>query len=68
MFDDPYWARVLTPAITAVAQPTLEIGRTAFELLRARLKSEQRLPQQVVLDTRLVLRDSCAPPRSGKRI
>lgn len=41
MFDDPDWARLLTPPVTAIAQPTHDVGRAAFELLRSRLKGEQ---------------------------
>jgi DNA-binding LacI/PurR family transcriptional regulator len=67
MFDDPDWARVLKPAVTVIAQPTVEIGRSAFELLRSRLKGEKGPPRSIVLDTRFVLRESCAPPPSRKR-
>jgi LacI family transcriptional regulator len=42
MFDDPDWARLLTPAITAVRQPTAEIGARAFALLEERMR---RVPE-----------------------
>jgi DNA-binding LacI/PurR family transcriptional regulator len=61
MFDDPDWARLVTPAITAIAQPTHEIGRTAFDLLRSRLTGEKSGPRDVVLAARFMQRGSCAP-------
>jgi DNA-binding LacI/PurR family transcriptional regulator len=67
MFDDPEWAKLVKPQITSIAQPTMEIGRAAFELLRSRLKGENGPPQEVVLATKFMLRESCAAPASGKR-
>jgi LacI family transcriptional regulator len=36
-FDEHEWSEYLDPPITAVSQPAYEIGRLAFELLRARI-------------------------------
>ncbi len=58
-FDDMPWATSLRPPLTAVAQPTEELGRTAAQLLLERLKDPKRLVRQVVLPTRLIVRASC---------
>lgn len=36
-FDEHEWSEYLDPPITAMVQPTYEIGRRAFELLRAKI-------------------------------
>lgn len=64
IFDDPDWAPVMNPPITAVAQPTRELGATAFKLLEARLSRKRGAKvEDVVLPTSLQIRASCAPPR-----
>ena len=58
-FDDMPWATSLRPPLTAVAQPAEELGRTAAQLLLERLADPSRVPRQVVLATRLMVRASC---------
>jgi LacI family transcriptional regulator len=59
-FDDFEWAAVLRPRITAVAQPTYEIGVTATRLLIERIEDRGGPePRRVVLPTRLIVRESC---------
>ena len=58
-FDDMPWATSLNPPLTAVAQPDLEIGRSAAELLLARIANPERAVRHVVLDATLVVRASC---------
>lgn len=58
-FDDMPWATALRPALTAVAQPTFELGAAAAQLLLARLRDPQRPFRRVVLETRLMIRGSC---------
>ena len=60
-FDDfPYpWSDAFRPHLTTVAQPAFEIGRTAAELLLARVREPSLPSRQVVLETRLVVRSSC---------
>ena len=61
-FDDSELSRVVTPALTTVWQPLEEMGRMAVSLL-ARLIDRQRVETlRVELATRLVVRDSTAPP------
>lgn len=62
-FDDFEWASVFQPRLTTVAQPSYDMGRTAVELLFARLDGTSPVgPQEVVLSPTLVVRDSCAAP------
>lgn len=74
-FDDVPLAALLDPGATVVAQDPTAMGRTAAELLFARLDGDQSHPIQVVVPTRLVergsgeipapLRASSATRRSG---
>jgi LacI family transcriptional regulator len=62
-FDDLEEAEIVTPALTTIRQPLAEMGRIAVSLL-IRLLDNQRLEAlHVELGTRLVVRDSTAPPR-----
>ncbi|MER6181457.1 LacI family DNA-binding transcriptional regulator [Streptomyces sp. NPDC001652] len=56
-FDDIPWFVHTDPPITAVAQPTGELGRAAVRALVDRI--EGRPPQSVTLPARLVVRRSC---------
>jgi LacI family transcriptional regulator len=57
-FDDPSWARLMHPALTAVDQPTYEMGRTAAELLSRRIAGGDEPPTTVVLSPTLLVRES----------
>ncbi|MBS1885847.1 MAG: LacI family DNA-binding transcriptional regulator [Actinobacteria bacterium] len=58
-FDDLDWTTLVDPPITVVAQPVIEVGRRAGELLLDRLRGDDGPPRQVVLPTELVVRSSC---------
>ncbi len=58
-FDDTTCAQLLEPAITVIEQPTYEIGRTAAELLIKRIMDPTRSIREVVLKTKLLVRQSC---------
>lgn len=58
-FDDTTWAKLIEPALTVIEQPTYEIGRTAAELLIKRIQDPTRSNREVVLKTKLILRQSC---------
>jgi DNA-binding LacI/PurR family transcriptional regulator len=62
-FDDAPWTPWLDPPLTTVAQPAYELGRRAAELLLARLEEPGGPPRSVVLEARLVVRDSCGARR-----
>ena len=57
-FDDLPLAELLTPALTAVTQDPALIGRTAAELLFARLDGDPSPPRRRVIPTRLLPRGS----------
>ena len=61
-FDDSESASLITPALTTVRQPLAEMGRTAVNLLRRLLDGQRIETLHVELGTRLVVRDSSAPP------
>ncbi len=61
-FDDVPWMAMVDPGITAVAQPALEMGRRAAQLLLRR-SADPDCPQAVeTLEPTLILRGSTAPP------
>src|SRR2546421_3628822 len=64
-FDDIEHATLLTPTHTTVRQPPAEMGRTAVSLLVRLLERHSFETLHVELATRLVVRDSTAPPRAG---
>jgi LacI family transcriptional regulator len=57
-FDDFPVADLLDPGVTVVAQDAAALGRTAAELLFARLDGDRSPPRHVVVPTRLVPRGS----------
>ncbi|MDQ1598862.1 MAG: LacI family transcriptional regulator [Actinomycetota bacterium] len=57
-FDDLPWARLVHPRLTAVAQPTYDLGRTAAQMLVERASDPGSPVRGVTLPTRLVVRDS----------
>lgn len=61
-FDDFYWATLLRPRLTMVRQPAREIGMTAARMLIDHIEGRQKKPSVQCLTTRLMVRDSCAPP------
>lgn len=58
-FDDAPWARSLNPPLTVIAQPTVEIGLRAAELLQERIQQPDLPARLAVLPTTLVVRASC---------
>lgn len=61
-FDDTSWAKLLEPALTVIEQPTYEIGRTATEMLIKRIDDPTRSNREVILNTKLIVRQSCGCP------
>lgn len=63
-FDDLTLGSLLSPPLTCVARPDVEQGALAMRLLLSRLRDGGRdAPRRIVLDTRLTVRGSTAPPR-----
>jgi LacI family transcriptional regulator len=63
-FDDLEEAEIVTPALTTIRQPLAEMGRIAVSLLMRLLDNQRLEALHVELGTRLVVRESTAPPRS----
>ncbi|HID87460.1 MAG TPA: LacI family transcriptional regulator [Anaerolineae bacterium] len=58
-FDDMPWALSLNPPLTAVAQPTYELGRTAANLVLQRIAEKDREIVELRLEPTLIIRRSC---------
>jgi LacI family transcriptional regulator len=65
-FDDVELASVAYPALTTVIQPLQEIGRIAATLLYRQIDGQPLDASRIELSTRLVVRDSTAPPSHKK--
>lgn len=61
-FDDVQWTEMVSPAITVVAQPTIELGQRAAALLLRRIAEPGTAPTVELLQPRLVVRGSSGPP------
>lgn len=58
-FDDVPWMSVVTPAVTAIRQPVVDMARSAAELMLRRLEGDtDRAPRVSIFESRLVVRDS----------
>jgi LacI family transcriptional regulator len=61
-FDDFPWADVFRPQLTTVAQPVQAIGEQAANLMLDRLAGKiDDAPRKLVLQGRLIVRNSCRP-------
>lgn len=58
-FDVTTWAKLLDPPLTVIEQPTYEIGRTAAEMLIKRINDPSRTCREVILNTKMIIRQSC---------
>jgi DNA-binding LacI/PurR family transcriptional regulator len=56
--DDEDWTALATPPVTVVQQPVREIGTTAARLLAERIAGGVSRPRNVVLDPKLIVRES----------
>jgi len=61
-FDDTEHATLVTPTLTTVRQPLAEMGRMAVSLLTRLLERQSFETLHVELATRLLVRESTAPP------
>jgi LacI family transcriptional regulator len=60
MIDDPFWAAILDPPVTALAQPVRKMAECVVELLIDRLSGDRRESRHVVFDVELRVRASTA--------
>lgn len=64
-FDDVPWATSLNPPLTAVSQPSQEIGSAAADLLLDRIANPERAVRHLILRAQLVIRASCGASRGN---
>jgi LacI family transcriptional regulator len=70
-FDDYAWNKHFNPSLTAIAQPTYEMGRRAFELLLQIIEKEKNMgtpKRQIRLNAELRIRNSTAPVAAVARV
>ncbi len=63
-FDDPIFAEMLHPSLTAIAHPAFEIGNQGMELLLKRIVDPGQRRSKIVLGTKLVIRESSGSSRT----
>jgi LacI family transcriptional regulator len=70
-FDDTSLATTVWPELTTIRQPISAMAEEALTLLLARIRShrarEEDALEEQVLDYKLIVRESCAPPASAAR-
>ena len=64
-FDDVMYTAQMSPPLTTIHQPLVEIGKMAANMLLRLIAGQQLESNHVELSTSLVVRESCAPPRTG---
>jgi DNA-binding LacI/PurR family transcriptional regulator len=62
-FDDMPWAEDLYPPLTAIAQPSYELGYQALELLLNRMNRPDMPYRKIILQPQLIIRKSCGAHR-----
>ncbi|OJX48143.1 MAG: LacI family transcriptional regulator [Chloroflexi bacterium 44-23] len=58
-FDDIELTQYVTPSLTTMAQPKLQMGMEAVRLLTERMQDNSLPAQTIMLETKLIVRDSC---------
>ena len=62
--DDPFWADLVEPPLTTLAQPVRQLAGAAMSLLMERLSGRRRKPRRLVFPFELRVRRSCGVDRS----
>jgi LacI family transcriptional regulator len=66
-FDDLPQASLISPGLTTVCHPMYELGRVAAETLLRQIEHPGLAPQHIQLETRLIIRESCAARPQGEK-
>jgi LacI family transcriptional regulator len=64
-FDDIPQASLIRPTLTTINQPLEKMGRVSTQMLLDLLHEPEKKVNRIELPTQLVVRDSCAAPRTG---
>ena len=67
-YDDLSPAVSAYPMLTTIHQPVREFGYKAVELLLEKLDGEEMNTQQLIMDVKLVVRDSCGEKQRSKKV
>jgi LacI family transcriptional regulator len=62
--DDPFWAELVEPPLTVLAQPVRRMADAAMRLLLERITGRRKRPKHEVFDFELKIRGSCG--RQGR--
>ena len=62
-FDNYSWMKLVSPAITVLAQPVEQMARAVAQMTLSALQGEQTQPENRVFAAELIVRGSCGPPR-----
>ena len=57
--DDPFWAELMDPPLTTLAQPVRRMAESAVEFLFERISSRRTEARKIVFDFELRVRGSC---------
>ncbi|OAA31947.1 alanine racemase [Kosmotoga arenicorallina S304] len=67
-FDDAPFAQYISPRLTTILQPRVEMGKVAAQMLIERItEKHQRLPRNVILPTKIVERESVKNIRTANQ-
>ena len=61
--DDFAWASTFAPRLTTARQPIEALAEHGVRILQARMLADAGPPERVTLHARLIVRDSCKPPK-----
>jgi LacI family transcriptional regulator len=68
LIDDPFWAELIEPPLTALAQPIQQMAESALQLLLERLNGQRKEARNLVFDFELHPRASCRTLDADKRV
>jgi len=63
--DDPFWADLVEPPLTTLAQPVRRMAEGAMEILMQRIDGDHGTPRRIVFDFELTVRRSCGAAPEG---
>lgn len=67
-FDDITFASLVSPALTTVAQPKYRMGQIAMERLLELMAGESPAGRRIVLEPRLIVRESCGAALASTQV
>lgn len=67
-FSDDIRSPLMPSPLTTIRQPAYEVGMKASQVLMEHISDENRKAEDIIVDTELVIRDSCGCRVKGNRI